>query len=93
MKVTIEGDLQQVSEAMSLQQNHPKTPRQIRIQETIARRDELVRRRRLIRKAFDKVRYSQDEREIADLLLDALTKIGGVTEPAIELAQKVLRER
>jgi hypothetical protein len=91
MKVTIEGNLDQVSEALSLPQTLPKTSRQTRIQETVARYDALVARRKVIRAAFDKVRYSQDEREIAKILLDALTKAGGITEPALELAHKVLR--
>ena len=93
MKVTIKGNLEQVTEALSASALKPKTPRHERAKEKAAEREEFARKRRLILKAFNKVRYSPDDREVSDKLLAALTKMGGVTNAALKLAEQVLRER
>lgn len=86
MKVTIEGDLDQVSAALGCA---PKTPKQIRLAERAARQKVLIERRILVRRAFEKVRYSDADRAISEALLAALTRTSGVSESDLELARLI----
>jgi hypothetical protein len=86
MKITIEGDLDQIVDAMGLPA--PKGPKSLRRAENEARQKTLLEKRRLIRNAFEKVRYTKEGR--AAVLLRALTTVNGLTEAAVETAREVI---
>ena len=90
MKVTIEGDLEQVAEALNPSLLETPTPRTLRLRENRAKRDEFIARRRLVSDAFKKIRHSENDRETSEALLDALRRTGGVTDGDLKLARKVL---
>lgn len=90
MKVTIEGSLEQVAEALSAAPIRPRTARQTRLKENAEARDALIAKRRVIRRAFECVRWSKEDKEDSDILLAALTKPGCLTESAMETARRVL---
>ncbi len=90
MKVTIEGDLKQVTEALSAPAFRPKTPRHTRVKEKAAEQDAYLAKRRLVRRAFECVRWKKERREESDILLAALTKPDCLTDSAIEIAKRIL---
>lgn len=63
-----------------------KTPRRVREE----RYDALIRKRTLIRKAFDCVRYSPEDAAVKQILLQALTGKREITESVLETARQVL---
>lgn len=88
MKVTIEGDLEQVVGAMpSL---GAPISRKIRIQQKREMRARFTERRGMVRRAFERVRYIEAERLTSNALLDALRRTTGVTDDDILMARRVL---
>lgn len=79
MKVTIEGDLEQVSAALSQSGAAPRTPRQERLAENAAKRQEFIERRQVVVDAFKKVRHGDDD-ETRQALLEAIRRPAGVTD-------------
>lgn len=92
MKVLIEGDLEQVCSTLAVPEA-PKSPRQINRAANDARRETLINKRQRIRLAFDKVRYNPEDKALAQQMLDALTKVRGVTDAALKLAEKIIETR
>lgn len=90
MKVTIEGNLEQVTEALRPDLLKATTPRQIKIKENRQERDKFLARRAVVLDAFKKIRHSADDRENSDTLLNALRKPKGVSDDDIKLAQQIL---
>lgn len=88
MKVTITGDLSQVSEALRLPAE-PPTPRMQRLAENKAKQKEFVARRKVVVDAFKAARSNGLALEMA-ALLEAIRRPGGVTESDLKLARQVL---
>ena len=89
MKVTIEGSLDQVAETLNPRSLWEPTPRQVRLAENKAARDNLIERRRVVVEAFKRAR-SADDRENMDRLLEAIRRTGGVTNDDLKVAHRVL---
>lgn len=88
MKVTIEGDLEQVSETLGFSCESPSN-RKGRLAENRARREVFASRRKLVVDAFKVAREAGAEREMA-ALLHAIRRTGGVTEADLAIARQVL---
>lgn len=89
MKVIIEGDLEQISDVLGVSEI-PRTSRAIKLAESAARRKAFADRRKLVTEAFKKVRYSPEDREIAEALLEGLRRITGVTDADLKIARQVI---
>lgn len=89
MKVTIEGDLEQVSDALG----RPKL-RARRGEGYISRENRIIAEQfELVSRAFKLVRDDPNEKLLADMLLAALRDISKRTATVIETAQQVIAER
>ena len=88
MRVTIDGDLDQVTDTLGFASNAP-TPRKTRIAENKARREAFVARRKVVVDAFKFARSNGLADEMAGLL-EAIRRPDGVTDGDIELARQVL---
>lgn len=86
MKVTIEGNLNQVYGALGLP---PATPRSQRLAENKAAREEFAARRKVVVDAFKLARGCGATKEMTDLL-EAIRRTGGVTDGDLNLARQVL---
>ncbi len=90
MKVTIRGDLSQVSEAMGLPSPSRPMPRVRRLAQNKAKREEFVARRKEVVDAFKLARASGAVQEMG-LLLEAIRRTGGVTDGDLKLARVINR--
>lgn len=89
MKVTIEGDLDQVADAMSLSKPATISSRKMRLAENAAKRKIFRERRAEVVGAFQKVRHHPEQRETAEALLAALRRLDGVTDDDLKIARSV----
>lgn len=87
MKVMIEGDLSQVSEALGLPPE--STPRAQRLAENRAKRDAFLARRKVVVDAFKLARSAGATQEM-EQLLEAIRRTGGVTDGDLKLAHRVI---
>lgn len=86
-KVTIEGKLDSV---MNVLGKTPMGPKSLRRAEREARLKTLLEKRRLVRSAFEMVRYTKDDRRTT--LLHGLTAVNGISDAVMEIARQVLAD-
>lgn len=88
MKVTVEGNAEQVAATLNPSLLEHPSPRTARLKENKAKREEFIARRGIVLDAFKKVRYSEPDQ--AALLLEALRRTTGVTDADLEIARNIL---
>lgn len=88
MKVMIEGSFEQIEATLLPEQVN----RRVRKNESrnAIRQQEITQMRKLLRKAFDRVRYDAERATEAKTLLNALA--GFYTEGAVKLARQIVAE-
>lgn len=93
MKITIEGDGQQIQSACKeLAKKLPRYPRGRRPSaETTARNERLIAQRKTLRAAFDLIRHDQDQRPLVDMFASALGGRREVTGELLESAEQIIR--
>lgn len=91
MKVTIEGDLEQVLAALEPVTHKPRAQKN---ESARARRNAVIRRQSdLLRNAFQIVRHNSAEKELTDSLLAALVRKSERTETILETARQIILSR
>ena len=90
MKVTVEGTLEQVEATLLPEQiNHRAQKGE---SQNALLQKEIAEQRKIIRQAFDLVRYKKEREGEMRKLLDALAGRTGYTQSAMVLAKKIIAE-
>ena len=91
MIVTIDGSLDQILETLAFDKIEPTiTTRRRRSLEHGRRQEILVKKRRLVRRAFDVVRHSETEKPAMRRLLDVLSGRAPMTDNVLDLATSII---
>lgn len=90
MKVTIEGTVEQISETISPVEVNNRARKGESAQARCYQ--EITTKRKILRRAFDRVRYRPERASEMQKLLNALTGKTGYTESAMKLAEEIIKE-